>query len=142
MKHIVNNKYGDLKSNSKITYLKGKQLPKMKTKEGFIEPTIFVNNPKVFIISPTFKYINKGSEKTPTLIFAKGHVTSDTKKVENFTVGGFSNSYMLKNYFISVNGAGYKKVDTFYNLQIVKGTNSIKLSRDGKILTREVVIEK
>jgi len=139
---VDNNKYGDLKSNSKITYLKGKQLPKMETKEGFIESTIFVNKPNVFQISPMVKYINKGKEKTPTLIFAKGNLKSDTKKVENYTVGVFMNSYMIKDYFISINGAGYIKVDTFYNLQIVKGTNTIKLSKNGKILTREVVIEK
>ena len=50
---VDNNKYGELKSNSKITFLKEKQLPKIETKEGFIQPTIFVNNPQVFKISPT-----------------------------------------------------------------------------------------
>ena len=139
---VDNNKYGELKSNSKITYLKGKYLPKIETKEGFIEPTIFVNDPQVFETSPTLRYVNKGTEKTPTLIFAKGDLKNDTKEVENFTVGAFRNSYMLKNYFISINGSDYIKVDTFYDLKIIKGTNSIKLSQDGKTLIREVVIEK
>ncbi len=59
---------------------------------------------------------------------------NDTKDEQYFTVGAFMNSYMLPNYFISVNGSDYIKVDTFYDLKIIKGTNSIKLSRDGKTL--------
>lgn len=139
---VDNNKYGELKSNSKITYLKASKLPNMETKEGFIEPTIFVNTPEVFKISPQKQYVNTGEEKTPTLIFAKKDLKNDTEEVENFTIGAFMNSYMLSKYFISVNGSDYIKVDTFFDLQIVKGINTIKLSQDGKILEREVVIEK
>ncbi|MCB2293011.1 hypothetical protein LGK95_05670 [Clostridium algoriphilum] len=139
---IDNNKYGELKSNSKITYLKDKQLPKIETKEGFIQPTIFVNNPQVFTISPNLQYVNTGKEETATLIFAKRDLKNDTKEVDDFTIGVFMNSYMLPNYFISVNGSDYIKVETFYSLQIKKGINSIKLSQDGKTLSREVIIEK
>jgi len=139
---VDNNKYGELKSNSKIAFLKAKQIPKIETKEGFIEPTIFVNNPKVFKISPKLKYVNKGKEEIPTLIFAKRNLKNDTKEVENFTVGAFMNSYMIQKYFISVNGSDYIKVDTYFDLKIISGTNSIKLSQDGKTLEREVVIEK
>ena len=139
---VDNNKYGELKSNSKITYLKEQQLPRLETKEGFIEPTIFVNNPQVFRISPTIEYVNTNKEKTPTLIFAKKDLKNDTKDVNNFTVGVFMNSYMLSKYFISTNGSDYIKVNTFFDLQIVKGTNTIKLSQDGKNLSREVIIEK
>jgi len=139
---VDNNKYGELKSNSKITYLKYKQLPNIETKEGFIQPTIFVNSAQVFNTSPNLQYVNTGKEKTPTLIFAKRDLKSDTKEVDNFTVGAFMNSYMMPNYYISVNGSDYIKVETFYDLQIVKGTNTIKLSQDGKIVARVVVIEK
>ena len=139
---VDNNKYGELKSNSQITYLKEKQLPKIETKEGFIQPTIFVNNSQVFNTSPKTKYVNTGKEKIPTLIFAKRNLKNDTKEVENFTVGAFMNSYMLPSYFISINGSDYIKADTFFDLQIVKGVNSIKLSQDGKTLAREVIIEK
>ncbi|MGH4123125.1 MAG: transglutaminase domain-containing protein [Clostridium sp.] len=139
---VDNNKYGELKSNSKLTFLKQGLLPKIETKEGFIQPTIFVNNPKVFKISPKKEYVNKGVEKIPTLIFAKRDLKNDTEEGQNFTVGAFMNSYMLKNYFLSVNGGDYIKVDTFFDLQIVKGVNSIKLSQDGKTLEREVLIEK
>ena len=139
---VDNNKYGELKSNSKITYLKGVQLPKIETKEGFIQPTIFVNDPKVFSTPQATQYVNTGKEKIPTLILAKRDLKNDTKDVQNFTIGAFMNSYMLSNYFISVNGSDYIKVDTFYNAKIIKGINSIKLSQDGKTLEREVVIEK
>jgi len=122
--------------------LKNKQLPIIETKEGFIQPTIFVNNTQVFMISPTLQYVNTGKEKTATLIFAKRDLKNDTNEVDNFTIGAFMNSYMLPNYFISVNGADYVKVETFYSLQMKKGINSIKLSQDGKTLSREVIIEK
>lgn len=139
---VDNNKYGELKSNSKITYLIDKQIPKIETKEGFIEPTIFVNSSQVFNISPKTKYVNTGKEETPTLIFAKRDLKNDTKEVEKFTIGAFMNSYMLPSYFISINGGDYIKVDSFFDLQIVKGINSIKLSQDGKTLDRQVIIEK
>ena len=139
---VDNNKYGELKSNSKLTYIKQKQLPNIETKEGFIQPTIFVNDPQVFKTSPKIKYVNKGKEKIPTLIFAKKDLKNDTKEIENFTVGAFMNSYMLTNYFIKINGSDYIKVNTYFDLPIIKGINSIKLSRDGKTVEREVVIEK
>ncbi|MGH4139535.1 hypothetical protein [Clostridium sp.] len=139
---VDNNKYGELKSNSKLTFLKSKKLPILETKEGFIQPTIFVNNPQVFKQSPKKQYVNSDTEKIPTLIFAKRDLKNDTEEIENFTVGAFMNSYMLSNYFISVNGGDYIKVDTYLDLEIVGGTNSIKLSQDGKTLDREVIIEK
>jgi hypothetical protein len=139
---VDNNKYGELKSNSKVTYLKEKQLPKIETKEGFIQPTIFVNSKDVFKTSPKVQYVNTAKEKTPTLIFAKKDLKNDTKGVQNFSVGAFMNSYMLSKYFISINGSDYVKVDTFFDLKIIKGINTIKLSQDGKTLAREVVIEK
>jgi len=139
---VDNNKYGEIKSNSKITFLKNEQLPKLETKEGFIQPTIFVNNPQVFKTSPKVEYVNKDNEKTPTLIFAKRDLKNDTKEMDKFTIGAFINSYMLKDYYISINGDDYIKVDTYLDLQIVKGINSIKLSQDGKTLVKEVVIEK
>ncbi|MGH4052420.1 MAG: transglutaminase domain-containing protein [Clostridium sp.] len=139
---IDNNKYGELKSNSKITYLKDKQLPNIETKEGFIQPTIFVNDLKVFSESPTVKYVDSGDDKVPTLIFAKRDLKNDTKDVQNFTIGAFMNSYMVEDYFISVNGSDYIKVDTYYDLKIIKAVTSIKLSQDGKTLEREVIIEK
>ncbi|MBU3143423.1 hypothetical protein [Clostridium sp. CF012] len=139
---VDNNKYGELKSNSKLTFLKENQFPKIETKEGFIQPTIFVNNPQVFKISPKIEYVNTGVDKNPTLIFAKRDLKNDTKEVENFTVGAFKNSYMITKYFISINEGDYIKVDTYFELQIIKGLNSIKLSQDGKTMQREVVIEK
>ncbi len=139
---VDNNKYGELKSNSKITYLKKEQMPKIETKEGFIEPTIFVNSDKVFKISPKTQYVSTNKEKTPTLIFAKRDLKKDIKGSESFTIGVFMNSYMISNYFISFNGSDYVKVDTYFDIQIIKGINTIKLSQDGKTLAREVVIEK
>ncbi|MBU3130349.1 hypothetical protein LGL55_22540 [Clostridium tagluense] len=139
---VDNNKYGELRSNSKLTFLKQGKLPEIETKEGFIQPTIFVNNPKVFNISPKIQYVNKGVEKIPTLILAKRDLKNDTKEGQKFTLGAFINSYMLKKYFISINGGDYIKIDTFFDLQIVKGINSIKLSLDGKTMQKEITIEK
>jgi hypothetical protein len=139
---VDNNKYGEMKSNSEITFLKEKQLPTIETKEGFVKPTIFVNSPKVFNISPKIEYVNTAKDKIPTLIFAKKDLKNDEKGVENFTVGAFMNSYMVPKYFLKVNGSDYIQVETFFDLKIIKGINTIKLSLDGKTLAREVVIEK
>lgn len=139
---VDNNKYGELKSNSEITFLKAKQLPTIETKEGFIKPTIFVNNIEAFNKSPKIEYVNTAKDKIPTLIFAKKDLKNDEKGVENFTGGAFMNSYMLSKYFVSVNGSDYIKVETFFDLKIIKGVNTIKLSQDGKTLDREVVIKK
>jgi len=139
---VDNNKYGELKSNSKITFLKQGEFPRLETKEGFIQPTIFVNKQEVFKISPKKEYVNTDKEKIPTLIFAKKDLKNDTKEIDNFTIGAFMNSYMVPKYFVKINGGDYIKVDTFFNLQLVKGTNTIKLSQDGEKLDREVIIEK
>jgi hypothetical protein len=139
---VDNNKYGELKSNSEITFLKAKQLPTIETKEGFVKPTIFVNNTEVFNKSPKIEYVNSAKDKTPTLIFAKKDLKDDEKGVEKFTGGAFMNSYMLPKYFVSVNGSDYIEVETFFDLKIIKGINTIKLSQDGKTLAREVIIEK
>ena len=139
---IDNNKYGAPKSNSEITFLKDKQLPEIETKEGFIKPTIFVNNPTVFNISPKIVYVDTAKDKVPTLIFAKKDLKNDEKGIENFTVGVFMNSYMVTKYFLKVNGSDYIEVETFFDLKIKEGVNNIKLSLDGKTLAREVIIEK
>ncbi|MCB2289484.1 hypothetical protein LGK97_06850 [Clostridium sp. CS001] len=139
---VDNNKYGELKSNSEITFLKEKQLPTIETKEGFVKPSIFVNSTEVFNKSPKIEYVNTDNDKIPTLIFAKKDLKNDEKGVENFTGGAFLNSYMISKYFISVNGSDYIKVETFFDLKIIKGVNTIKLSQDGKNLDREVVIQK
>jgi hypothetical protein len=139
---VDNNKYGAPKSNSEITFLKEKQLPEIETKEGFIKPTIFVNNSFVFDISPKVEYIDTATDKIPTLIFAKKDLKNDEKGVDNFTVGAFMNSYMVPKYFLKINGSDYIEVQTFFDLKIKKGVNNIKLSLDGKTLAREVIIEK
>ena len=139
---VDNNRYGELKSNSQITFLKEKQLPKIETKEGFTKPTIFVNDPQLFNKSPKIEYVNTNKETMPTLIFAKTELKGDAKGEANFIVGAFMNSYMLSNYFLSVNGGDYIKVDRFFELKVVEGVNNIKLSQDGKTLMREIVIEK
>lgn len=139
---LDNNRYGQLKSNSQITFIKEKQLPKIETKEGFIKPTIFTLDTQVFETSPKIEYINNNKETVPTLIFSKRDLKGDAKGEANFIVGAFMNSYMLSDYFLSVNGGDYVKVDNYFQLKVVKGTNNIKLSQDGKTLLREVIIEK
>jgi hypothetical protein len=139
---VDNNRYGELKSNSQVIFLKGEQLPKIETKEGFTKPAIFVNDPQIFNTSPKTEYVNDNKETVPTLILAKTDLKNDAKGEANFIVGAFMNSYMLADYFLSVNGGDYIKVDRFFELKIVEGVSNIKLSLDGKTLMREVVIEK
>ncbi|MBS5825514.1 MAG: hypothetical protein KID00_17005, partial [Clostridium argentinense] len=69
-------------------------------------------------------------------------VKDDTEEFTGFTVGVFKNSIMLDNYYVSIDGGNFTKVNTYYDLAIKKGENSIRISEDGKTPVREIVIRK
>lgn len=139
---VDNNKYGTKVINSYITYIKPGMIPQIETKEGILQPTIFVNNGNAFNISPTENYINNKSDEKMTMIFAKKSIDSDKKGVKSFYLGAFKNSVQIKNYYVSINGYDWVKVgdEYFFDLEIKEGKNTIKISDDGKRAVREVVI--
>lgn len=47
---------------------------------------------------------------------------------------------MVTEFYISVNGADFGKVNTIFELKLKEGQNSIKLSENGKDAVREVIV--
>lgn len=138
---INNNKTEQLKSNSYITFIKDSTDIQIETLKGYIPPTIFVTQDNVFNLNPEIVYRNDESDKIPTIILAKRNVKDDTEDYIKFTVGAFVNSYMMEDYFVSINGQEYTTVKTYYDLSIPKGKTTVSISIDGKTTIRTIELE-
>ncbi|EQB89103.1 hypothetical protein J2Z44_003968 [Clostridium punense] len=138
---INNNKAEQLKSNSYITFSKDSADIQIETLKGYIPPTIFVTQDNVFNLNPEIVYRNDESDKIPTIILAKRNVKDDTEDYIKFTVGAFVNSYMVEDYYISINGQEYTSVKTYYDLSIPKGKTTVSISIDGKTTIRAIELE-
>lgn len=138
---INNNKAEQLKSNSYITFSKDSADIQIETLKGYIPPTIFVTEDNVFNLNPEIVYRNDESDKIPTIILAKRNVKDDTEDYTKFTVGAFINSYMVEDYYISINGQEYTPVKTYYDLSIPKGKTTVSISIDGKTTIRTIDLE-
>lgn len=138
---INNNKAEQLKSNSYITFIKNNVDIQIETLKGYISPTIFVTQDNVFNLNPEIIYRNDDSDKLPTIIVAKRNVKDDTEDYIKFTVGAFINSYMLEDYYISINGQEYTTVKTYYDLSLPKGKTTVSISLDGKTTIRTIELE-
>lgn len=139
---IDNSKGEQYKSNSSISFVKDKQYIQLETLKGYIQPTIFVVKDNVFNINPEIVYRNDDSDKIPNIIFAKRNIKDDTEDYVKFTVGAFINSYMVEDYYISINGKDYVPVKNYYDLSLPVGKTSISISLDGKAPIRTVELEK
>lgn len=139
---IDNNKFDEIKSNSYVTYVKNKEDAQLENKEGYIGPTIFVNKKDVFHINPEIVYHDEKNDNLPTIILSKRDTKEDTEEFIGFTAGVFKNSVMLEKYYISIDGGNFVEVSTYYDLAIMNGENSIRISEDGKTPIREIAIRK
>ncbi|WP_291575075.1 hypothetical protein [Clostridium sp. UBA4548] len=139
---IDNSRDEQYKSNSFIEFVKDKQYIQLETLKGYIQPTIFVMKDDVFNINPEIVYQNDNSDKIPNIIFAKRNIKDDTEDYVKFTVGAFINSYMVEDYYISINGKEYVPVKNYYDLSLPVGITSISISLDGKAPIRTVELEK
>lgn len=138
---INNDKYEKNNSNSLITLVKSMDDIQIEAPNGFIQPTIFVVNSKIFDASPKIVHHNDESEEVPTIILAKKNLKEDTKDYTKFTVGAFMNSYMLDKYYISINGKEYRQVKRYYDLSLPSGITTLSLSLDGKNELRKIEFE-
>ena len=139
---IDNNKFDEIKSNSFVTYVKNKEDVQLENQEGYIGPTIFVNKKDVFNINPEIVYHDKKDDSIPTIILSKRDVKDDTEEFTGFTVGVFKNSIMLDNYYVSIDGGNFTKVNTYYDLAIKREKILLEYLRMGKTPVREIVIRK
>lgn len=138
---IDNNIHDGIKSNSYITYIKKGELPEIKTIKGYIKPSIFVNDDSLFNISPKSQYKDTESDKKATIIISKKNMEGKSEVNPSFYIAAFKNSVMVREFYISVNGGDFGKVNAIFELKLKEGQNSIKLSENGKDVIREVIID-
>jgi hypothetical protein len=138
---IDNNIDGIKRSNSFITYLKPELTPQLRTKNGYIPPTIFVNSENVFSKSPKIAYKNDNSDTIPTLILMKKSPKDTLSKEIKFACGVFLNSAMIGDYYVSINDSPWTKASNYFDFELSEGINKVKISVDGKNPVREVVIK-
>lgn len=127
------------KSYASITYIKAGDTPQIKTKQGIIVPTIFVNKSILFNKSPLEEYKNINKDSIPTLILSK--TNDDNQKNFNLYIGAFKDSINIEDYYISVNNSAWNKCPKYSNLKLDEGENNIRLSLDGKKVLREITIQ-
>jgi hypothetical protein len=139
---VDNNKLEEAKSNSYITFVKHEMDIQLETLNGYTQPTIFVKEEKLFNHNPEIVYHDDKSDSKPTIILAKRNTKDDTEEYIKFTVGAFVNSYMVDNYYISINGSEYSPVKTYYDLSLPSGKTTISISLDGKTQVRNIELEK
>lgn len=139
---IDNSKYEGSIINSYITYIKDIKNAQLEASQGYIPPTIFVDNESLFSISPYEEYVNDESDEIPTIIFAKKNIKDDDENYTKFTLGAFMNSVMMEEFYVRINQGEFIKVDTYYNLSIEKGVTTIEISLDGINPLRQIVIKK
>lgn len=146
--NIDNTIYEMKNSNCYISFSKSSNENTIPVKVAVKHPTIFTKSNYLFNLSPDYKYKASNKKEMPTLIFSKGNIsktdnkTKDDNKIKMHLLGGvFENSSMLDIYYISINNAPFKKENKYFEVDIKKGINSIKLSKDGKNVIREVVFQ-
>lgn len=137
---IDNNFIGIKKSNSFISYLPEGNLPEIKGLKSYENPSLYVNRTELFEISPYKEYANDKSDDKPTFILMKKDPLTDKNEELQFVVGAFKDSSMVKEYYASINGLEYYKVNQYFDLKIKTGENKIILSEDGKTPVREIII--
>ncbi len=138
---VNNDKFQKNNSNSLITIVKNKEDIQIETLNGFVKPTIFVLNDSILNKSPNIVYHNDEIDEVPTIILAKKNLKEDTEEYTKFTVGAFLNSYMLDEYYISINGKEYNPVKKYYDLSLPKGITTLSFSVDGKSELRRIEFE-
>ncbi|WP_066824363.1 hypothetical protein [Clostridium tepidiprofundi] len=138
----INNNNDNKNVNAYITFIPKGKIPQICTKEGFIPPTVFVNDKSMFNISPLVKYVNNKTDDKITFILSKSK--EDSKKgVVSFIGGAFKNSVQVKDYFYSINGHDWINVNEnyFFEFDVKPGENTISISKDGKNVERKIVLQ-
>lgn len=137
---IDNSFLGVKKSNSFIRYIPEGDLPEIKGLKSYENPSLYVNSSELFEISPYKKYSNAKIDDKATFIIMKKDPVGDKNEELQFVVGAFKDSSMVKEYYASIDGMEYYKVNQYFDLKLKIGENKIILSEDGKTPVREIII--
>ena len=73
-------------------------------------------------------------------MISKKNIEGKEEENPSFYVAAFKDSVMVKEFYLSVNGADFGKVNNVFELKLREGQNSVKLSENGKDVIREVIV--
>ncbi|MCD3352194.1 transglutaminase domain-containing protein [Clostridium botulinum D/C] len=144
---IDNTIYNAKQSNCYVTFINNNE-DRINMKNPLQYPSIYTKNKYLFEVSPEEENKKYNSDEVPTMIFSKvmknkeGKDNKSDKEIkEELCIGVFKNSSMEEKYYISINGSPFEEKNKYFKVQIKKGLNNIKLSKDGKTSIREVAFK-
>ncbi|MGL4848318.1 MAG: hypothetical protein ACRC28_05250 [Clostridium sp.] len=146
----IDNTIKNAKSNSYITYIKGKKDIDILSEGKYIRPTIFTENRVLYEKSP-FAGIKREDKKAYIILMKKEldkedeNLPKEEKEIEEnkMILAAFKNGKVLKNYKYRINGEEFKEVKDFYEEIIIKKeVNKIEISVDGKSIDSVISIKR
>lgn len=117
-------------SNTYITYTKTTEDIVMQYQGKAIKPTIYTQNKELMNKNPMDKTIN--NDEKAYIILMKKESSNEEVGENEYTLGSFQNSKILRNYYIKVNSGEFNKIRDYSDLNLEKGLNTIELSLDGE----------
>lgn len=134
----IDNTLSMKKSNSYVTYLTSNKDIDMKKENEFLPATIFTSEKDLFLSEPG-KVANAKDSRTYIIMMRKPMEASNSF---TYVVGAFENGSTIKDYYLRINDGEMKKIDRYEDLELVKGSNKIELSKDGSNIISKVIIER
>ena len=126
------------KSNSYLTYCSSEKDIDMKVGKDYFPSTIFTTEKILFTLSPNTKA--NGKDSSTYVILMRKPMESSNSYV--YVIGAFENGSTIKDYYLRINDGEMKKIDRYEEVELVKGTNKIELSKDGVNIIKKIVVER
>jgi len=117
-------------SNTYITYIKDVKDIVMQFKGKDIKPTIYTQNKELINKNPLDKTID--NDEKAYLVLMKKEDSSYKGSENEYILGAFQNSKILKNYYVKLNNGEFNKIREYNDITLEKGLNTIELSLDGE----------
>ncbi|MGL4875938.1 MAG: hypothetical protein ACRC30_14960 [Clostridium sp.] len=146
----IDNTIKNAKSNSYITYIKGKKDIDILSEGRYIRPTIFTENKILYEKSP-FASIKREDEKAYIILMKKEFdkesekLSKEEKEIaENkMILASFKNGKVLKKYKYRINNEEFKEVtDSYAEIILKKEVNKIEISIDGEKIDSTISINR
>lgn len=129
------------KSNSYLTYIKDKEDISIIFKEKFLPPTIFTENEELINKNPLDLTI--GSDEKPYIILMKKQKENTTEEISenSFIIGGFKSGSIMNKFYLRINNGAFEEMESYTDLYLEDGINTIEISLDGKNTLNKIEIE-
>ncbi|WP_300384049.1 hypothetical protein [Clostridium sp.] len=129
------------KSNSYLTYFKDKKEISLIFKGKFLPPTIFTENEELINKNPMDLTI--GSDEKPYIILMKKQQENTAEEVSknSFIIGGFKSGSIINKFYLRINSGSFEKMESYTDLYLEDGVNTIEISLDGENTLNKIEIE-